>query len=169
MLYIIFYILCINILHIVYVYIYIYWYRYINLCLGKIIDSKNRLEVACYAVPMPSWQSSELLITTVGVTFKTGWLVILSFVSYIPNIILLNLTENFLFCSIFNHHMSLCFEAVFDNKVSSISTLIVTIAEEDLTFWLLNTTGFQETPIFINCYAFWQRYQNWRYFRSPHF
>ena len=50
-----------------------YLYPYINVCLGKIIDSKNRLEAACYtACYTPSWQYSELLITTVNVTFKTG-------------------------------------------------------------------------------------------------
>ena len=51
---------------------YIYLYPYINVCLGKIIDSKNRLEAPCYTAPMPSWQYSKLLITTVNVTLKTG-------------------------------------------------------------------------------------------------
>ena len=56
----------------IYIYIYVYVYPYMNVCLGKIIDSKKRLEAACYTALLPSWQYSELLITTVNVTFKTG-------------------------------------------------------------------------------------------------
>ena len=133
---------------------------FIKVCVFKIIYRKNRLEVLRLRVTqyLGSLGNPKNCLCDIK-----DWLPeILSFVWYILNIILLSLTENFLFLIIFNQHTSVIyawFVAVFDSQVSPISTLIGTIDKQDLTFWhhrLLVSERYQSLRITQLCGSLWK-------------